>query len=186
MTLTLLAPAAQEPVQLGDLKDHLRLSGSADDVSVAALGVAARQALEARAGIAFLTQSWSLSTDLRRSLEIVIPVHPVISVETVRLFLEDDTQIDLPPDDYRVSTGAFGRVQLKTCPPVKVRPLNGIEIRFTAGYPSPGAIPAELRHAIRLLTAHFFENREAASEARVFSIPQAIDSLIAPYRRLSL
>ncbi len=186
MTLTLLAPAAHEPVQLADLKNHLRLSGSADDASVAALGVAARQSLEARAGIAFLTQSWSLSADLRRNPEILLPVHPVISVETVQLFLEDGTQVDLPPSDYRVSTGAFGRVQLKTCPPVRVRPLNGIEIRFTAGYPSPDAIPAELLHAIRLLTAHFFENREAASETRVFSIPQAIDSLIAPYRRLSL
>ena len=189
MSLILVSPPAAEPLSLDDMKAHLRLSTHDEDGTVSQLLVAARHALEARAGIAFLQQAWTYSLDRSRVAElpdVLIPISPVKSIGAVTIITRNGDRRVLEPDRYEAQTGTLGRVKFLTPLPTDVRALGGIEIDFVAGHDTISLIPAELRHAIRLLTAHFFENRESASEARVFSIPRTIDTLIAPYRRVSL
>ncbi len=190
MSLSLLSPPMNEPIALDDIKSHLRISNSDDDTAIAGLQVAARHALEARSGVAFLPQQWRFRTKKPASRDIILPVTPVLSIDEVRLIHADGTQTELDEDAYSIELGSIGRIHL-TNAPTSLLTLNGrshtrLEIVFTAGYNSNEAIPEELRHAIRLLTAHFFETRESASENRVFSIPRSIDALLAPYRRIAL
>ena len=64
--------------------------------------------------------------------------------------------------------------------------IDGIQIDFTAGWNNAVLVPDDLKQAIKLLAAGFYENRESAGEARVYTIPGAIDALIAPYRQVRL
>jgi uncharacterized phiE125 gp8 family phage protein len=48
-------------------------------------------------------------------------------------------------------------------------------------------VPDALRHSIRMLVAHWYDNRGlAAIGADVAMLPAGVDALIAPYRVLSL
>lgn len=47
-------------------------------------------------------------------------------------------------------------------------------------------LPPALHHATLMLVAHFYENREAASEADVRTIPIGVSRLTAPYRSVCL
>ncbi|MEL6111216.1 MAG: head-tail connector protein [Pseudomonadota bacterium] len=189
MSLTLIAAPISEPITLDDMKRHLRLLTPDHDDSLSQLLVAARHALEARAGLAFATQRWTLALDAERVArcpDVLLPLSPVKSVDSVTLIDHDGNRMSMADSEFSISAGTIGRVRFRNIPTAEIRPLGGIEIDFTAGYDSISLIPAELRHAVRLLTAHFFENRESASETRVFSIPRTIDTLVAPYRRVSI
>ena len=61
---------------------------------------------------------------------------------------------------------------------------EGIAVRFTAGYGSLAAdVPHPIRHALLLLVAHWFENREPFIEgAMPKSFPDAVIGLLEPYR----
>lgn len=43
-------------------------------------------------------------------------------------------------------------------------------------------VPASLKEAVRMLVGHFYENREASSDARIYDVPFGVWALIAPYR----
>jgi uncharacterized phiE125 gp8 family phage protein len=47
-------------------------------------------------------------------------------------------------------------------------------------------VPEPLRQAVRLLTAHWYENRGLAAIGTVTVLPSTVAALIAPYRMLSL
>ena len=58
---------------------------------------------------------------------------------------------------------------------------------MTVGY-GDGAleVPEPLRQAIRLLVAHWYENRGLAAIGTVTVLPSTVGALLAPYRMLSL
>jgi uncharacterized phiE125 gp8 family phage protein len=68
------------------------------------------------------------------------------------------------------------------------RPFAGIEIDVECGYGDTASdVPEPLRQAIRLLVAHWYENRSIVSGAQTAAVlPVTVAALIAPYRMLSL
>lgn len=59
-------------------------------------------------------------------------------------------------------------------------------IRFIAGFgPDASDIPADLRHAVLMLAAHYFEHREAATHP-LTPLPLGVGSLLAPHRPIRL
>jgi uncharacterized phiE125 gp8 family phage protein len=64
----------------------------------------------------------------------------------------------------------------------------GIELDVELGYGATASdVPDALRHAIRMLVAHWYENRGlAAIGASTAMLPGGLGALIAPYRVLSL
>ena len=72
--------------------------------------------------------------------------------------------------------------------PAPGRAQAGIELDVTVGYGDAAAdMPEPLRQAIRLLVAHWYENRGLVTTGVDYStLPQSIAALIAPYRVLSL
>jgi hypothetical protein len=61
--------------------------------------------------------------------------------------------------------------------------ISGIEIDVVAGYGDAADVPEPLRQAIRLLVAHWFEDRMLVGAAEA-PLPKTVDALIAPYRVL--
>ena len=47
-----------------------------------------------------------------------------------------------------------------------------------------GEFPPTLKHAILLLGAHLYNQRESVSSVQLHAVPDALQSLIKPYRRL--
>lgn len=185
MSLTLLAPPASEPISLDDLKAHLRITHTDEDALIASLGMAARQSVEARAGLALMPQQWRLGLDAAPDA-VYFPLRPVLSVDAVTVSGPDDTVVHVPADAYETVTGLSGRLSRSGQWPRPHAKINGVKIDFTIGWSSIDLIPDPILQAVKLLAGHFYEHREAASRQRTFTIPDAADALLAPYKEVRL
>ena len=181
-------PAAAVPVRA--FAEHLALgSGFADDgAQDAVLELylrAAMAAIEARLGRALLARefAWSVAC-WRESASQAMPIGPVGAVASVTLIATDGSEEAADPDSWSVVrdsqrprlVGRFGR----SLPRI---PRSGrAEIRFTAGFGETwDEVPADLRQAVFLLAAHFYENRsETGSVAG--SMPFGVLMLLESYR----
>jgi uncharacterized phiE125 gp8 family phage protein len=104
---------------------------------------------------------------------------PVLSIDAVAIARGGSTEA-LGPDAYEAEAGLVGRVRLKS--PARAAGA-GLVVLFTAGFGDAAAVPEELKLAIRVLAAHFYEHREGDRGAPA---PSALSALIAPYRRVRL
>lgn len=124
------------------------------------------------------------------------PAHGRIAVRPAPLKAVDGARIyDVGGNAQAIDTQAFvtdiGASMLVFVPwavPVPTRIAAGIEIDITAGFGDTAAdVPEPLRQAIRLLIAHWYENRGlVAAGSQSTALPVTVAALIAPYRMLSL
>lgn len=191
MSALLLTPPALEPVSLADAKHFLRVEHDDDDDVIAALIAAARVHVEAQTRRALIDQTWRLVRDVwpASGRLPVLPV-PLQEVAAIRVFDADGM-----PHLLDVGTFAIDRVSApavlafaRGAPATPGKLAAGIEIDIVAGYgDEPDAVPAPLRQAIRVLVAHWYENRGViAASGEVAMMPHSVASLIAPFRVLSL
>lgn len=47
-----------------------------------------------------------------------------------------------------------------------------------------GEFPAPLKHAIMMLAAHWYNQRESVSSVQMHEVPDALQALVKPYRKL--
>jgi uncharacterized phiE125 gp8 family phage protein len=191
MSAILLTPPALEPVTLADARHFLRVGHDDDDDVIAALIAAARVHVETQTRRALIDQTWRLVRDVwPASGRLPILPAPLSEVTAVRVFDYDGVPQLLDVEDFaidRVSAPAilgFAR----GAPPAPGKLAAGIEIDIVAGYgEEPDAVPAPLRQAIRMLVAHWYENRGViAASGEVAAMPVSATALIAPFRVLSL
>lgn len=188
MTLVMTSGPLAEPVSVADAKAHMRIDTDAEDALIASLIVTSRLHIEAALGLALLTQAWSYFVDAwPRSREIVLPLKPVQTVTTVRVWAQDGTSQTLAAETYTLDgEGMPPRLVLSRSAalPAPGRSASGIEIAFSAGFGDAGIdVPAPIRQALLLLVAHWFENREPNRiGAADTEIPHMISTLLAPYR----
>lgn len=191
MALVLTSGPAIEPVTVTEAKAHLRVDGSAEDVLISSLILTSRLHLEASLDLALITQSWTLVLDRwARGSDIEIPMSPLLSINAVRVKKADGSFTVVPATSYVVDIASRPAriVWNATVKPDPGVPANGIEIDFTAGFgATANLVPAPLRHALLLLTAHWYEHRDpteiGSQSARV---PAAISDLIQPFRKIRL
>lgn len=186
MSLLLITPPAAEPVSLADLKTHLRIVGLQDDASLGHFGRAARRAVEARGGLSLIAQGWRLTLDAPPGGVLTLPRSPVFSVETIAVIDREGAAEAVDPSLYEIETGGAGRIRAVRPWPYQKKLIGGVRIDFTAGWADPSSVPEELKLAVRMIAAHFYENREGQAPERLFAVPQAVDALIAPYRQVRL
>lgn len=48
-----------------------------------------------------------------------------------------------------------------------------------------GGYPAPLRHAVMLLAAHWYNQRESVSTTQMYAVPDSLQSLVKPYCKLA-
>jgi uncharacterized phiE125 gp8 family phage protein len=192
MSLVMTSGPALEPVSLAEAKAHLRLDGTVEDSLVQSLVITSRLHIEAALGLALVTQSWSYFLDRwPRSGRISLPIRPVAAISHVRAWSADGGSVLLDTADFLLDgQGLPPRLVLRggVVPVEPLRALNGIEIGFTAGFgPSAEDVPATIRHALLLLVAHWYENREPVEiGAGANAVPAMVSELLAPYRRRRL
>ena len=191
MPSILLAGPAAEPVTLAEAKQFLRVEHDDDDDIIAALIAGSRIHVETQTRRALITQNWRLTRDVWPATGWValLPV-PVKTLDAVRVSRSDGTTLALDVAGFALDKSAApARLSfVHGVPPAPGRAAAGIEIDITCGYGDASTnVPEPLRHAIRLLVAHWYENRGiVAAGGEVAVLPQSVAALIAPYRVLAL
>lgn len=167
MALKLITPPAVEPVLLADLDEHMRVATAEESATISAYIATAREYCEGFQNRAYITQTFELWLDVwPRKNFITIPRPPLQTITSIKYYGTDNTEYTMPVTDYFVDAKSDpGRVVLaygKYWPTTTLRPANGVVVTFVAGYGDAGtAVPQKVKQSIRMLTGHYYENREA-------------------------
>lgn len=182
---------AVEPVTLDEAKLHLREDGSAQDAYINSLITASREYVENDILVALNTQQWQRKLDWfpRDFWEpILLPRPPLQSVESVTFIDDAGNEQTLDTGAYIVDTDSTaGRVWRHPdvqWPETDLGRPNAVTVSYTAGYGSAASdVPEPLRHAIKLLVAQLFENRQPeVTGTTVAALGKSYDWLVAPYK----
>jgi uncharacterized phiE125 gp8 family phage protein len=191
MSSILLTPPAVEPLSLADAKAHLRVEHNDDDATIAALIAGARSHVEAQTRRALITQTWRIVRDVwpADGRIAVLPV-PLQAVVAARVRDEDGAPQAIDVQAFHADTAAAPAIVVFApwSLPAPGRKVAGIELDVDVGYGDTAAdVPTPLVQAIRLLVAHWYENRGVvAVGVSAAPLPIGVTRLIAPYRVLSL
>jgi uncharacterized phiE125 gp8 family phage protein len=191
MSSILLSGPALEPVTLDEAKAYLRVEHDDDDDIIAALIAGARVHVQAQTRRALITQSWRLIRDAwpDSGRVAVVPV-PLRELLAARIYRLDGSTQAIDPAAFVADTAAAPAVLsfASGALPVPGRVIAGIELDVETGYgDAPADVPEDMRQAIRILVAHWYENRGLIAIGQTVAVlPQAAAALIAPYRVLSL
>ena len=177
-----LAPES-EPITTDQASEHVRLD-SADDVAyLGALIAVAREYADSITGKVSSESGWLVVAESWDSLGgDTFPLYrsPLVSIESISYYPPDSATLTVMDSAaYRaITTTEPGMVQIiGDLPPVDSRP-DAIQIAFTAGYPEPELAPPILRHAIKMLVAHYYENRLQVAFAGSSEIPFGVSNLL--------
>jgi uncharacterized phiE125 gp8 family phage protein len=183
MSLSLLTPPAEEPLALADAKTWLRLDQDDEDDLVRALIVAARLQVEATTGRLMVSQTWRLTLDAWPCGGIVpVPLVPLASVAAATVVGDDGATTSLDLAAVTVDTASRpARLLVASRPPA--RRFAGIRFDLVAGYGAGADVPAVFVQAMRLLVAHWYENRTlVAAPGADAEMPRAVTAMLAPHR----
>lgn len=148
--------------------------------------VAAVDGPQGRLGRCLLSQTWKLMADGFLS-DMVLPLPPVQNVTSLRYMDSDGAWQTLDPSTYRLTGVGSWAAELSpaagTTWPATSYQADCVEITFTTGYGDEMAdVPAPILHAIRLLTAHWYLERNPVSFSTPTEIPFGIKQLLQPFR----
>jgi uncharacterized phiE125 gp8 family phage protein len=191
MPAILLSGPLDEPVTVDEAKAYLRVETADDDDVIAALIAGARVHVEAQTRRALITQIWRLVRDAwPDDGRIAVLPTPFRALTAARVYRLDGTTQSIDPSGFVADMAQAPAVLsfVSGAPPSPGRAVAGIELDVEVGYGDTAAdVPANLRHAIRLLVAHWYENRGLiAAGGATAVLPETIQALLAPYRVLSL
>lgn len=180
----LVTAPAREPVTATELRLHLRTND--DDLPDAESYVRdARQEIENRTGLAFLTQTWRLALDRwptggeawwdgvrdgsiaelygNAQRSIALPKWPLQSITSVTVYDEASnasavTVANIFDVDLYSRPGRMSLRKGQTWP-VALRGSNAIEIVYVAGYTTAPNVPAPMARAVKQLASYLYSHR---------------------------
>lgn len=181
-----IAPAT-EPVSLVEAKAQCRIDGTDENDFLTALVAAARGHLEETTWRAFITQTWRLTLRGFPSCggPIYLPRPPALALSSFTYVDPDGATQTLTSDDYQLDVaadpGTLEPAYGESWPATRDQP-NAVSITYTAGFGDAAAVPADLKHALKLLIGHWSENREAVVTGTIATeLPLAVQALVAPW-----
>lgn len=189
MSLSELTAPASEPVSLSELKQQLRVTHGEEDDFITGIARAARIVTETVCRKAWVSRAFEWTFDQWPEELLAhgfgLPLGPVMAIDEVAIAGSDGSFAPLDSSSFALSV-TRPRLTFTVTPPAPGLAAGGIRLRFTAGYGTSADVPAPVRQAISLLTAHYFERREPYENSRVTPVPETVAALLAPYREMSL
>lgn len=171
------------PITVEDVVSHLKLPDTDEGQLIELYIQSMVDAFESMLNIALMTQTWQLTLDrfpmqnehwwdgvktahinyiqdTSRSAQIMLPVFPLLSVDTM---VVDDASV-VVADVFIVDTQQEkGRLILKrgeTLPTITDKNANAVVITYQAGFGSTAtSVPSDLRLALLMATAYLYEHR---------------------------
>lgn len=184
-----------EPISLEEAKLHLRVATDQtdEDELIASLVVAAREHIETYTNRALITQTWYWKADAFPywNAPIVLPRPPLSSITSV-------SYVDANGSTQTWAAGSSGYQLVKPTGPKaqyatiwpsyqQIYPVTryqpeAVTIEYVCGYGNETNVPESIKHAMKLLIGHLYENREAVTlDASPVELPLAIPALLGSY-----
>ncbi|MDO9414027.1 MAG: head-tail connector protein [Pseudolabrys sp.] len=188
MSSLLLTAPAVEPLSLAEAKAFLRVEHNDDDDVIGALIAASRIHVEAQTRRALITQTWRITLDAwPEDGRLKVAPAPLRELSATRVYDDGGVAHAVDAESFVVDSGGSALAFAPWALPAPGRIVAGIELDVICGYGDAATdVPEPLRHALRLLVAHWYENRGLAALGAVTILPSTVATLIAPYRMLSL
>jgi len=162
------------PITLAEAKSHLRIPTAItnDDTYIQTLIYIAIDYVEQFTARRLLTQTWKAYLNRWPDTEYIrLPFGKLASVTSVVYTDSDGDPTTMDSGDYIVDTNSEpGQVVLdygESWPSFTEYPVNPICITYVCGWTEASAVPPAIKHAIKILVADLYENRET----NIFSIP---------------
>lgn len=169
-------------ITVAQAKEHLRITHANDDTYIEAITLAASEYCEdyqnkvyvAREVVDYLD---SFPTEIR-------PVRsPLISVTTLKYYDTDNVLRTLVlGTDYEVDIYTEpGRITeyYNTSWPDTRSKVNAVVLTYQAGYVARAVIPEEIKHAVKLMIGHLYENRESVTPLNMMELPTGLKTLLS-------
>jgi hypothetical protein len=114
---------------------------------------------------------------------IDIPLPPLQSITSVKYYDFIGVLQTVDPTTYNVSLGTPGRIQPQYSKvwPISRPTIDCVQITFVCGQGAAEAnVSPNVQTAIKMLVAHWYENREAVAQGQFGSVPMCVDALLSP------
>lgn len=182
---------ATEPITLVEAKAHLRVDFADEDDYIDTIIATGRSACETYCNRVFITQTWRQNIDYFTN-PIKMQVNPIISLGSLKYYDADETQQTITDTsanmqkDFNSDVGLIYE-GLTTSFPSIGDTVNPIEIITVCGYGDASDVPVKIKHAIKLMVSHLYENRESVivpvgGFVNQIPMPKAVRDLLAPFR----
>ncbi|PHR57925.1 MAG: hypothetical protein COA43_11150 [Robiginitomaculum sp.] len=174
------------PVDIADVKQHLRVGHADDDTLINGYIAAATGYLDGYVGIlgrCLILQTWEQVFDAFSAC-MRLPLLPAYSIEEISYTNTAGDQETLAEASYEVLADALGAYVSILNTPSNVS--GRVTITYIAGYGDETKVPAPIKAAIMLHVGSLYEVRERELVGVSFVETGTYQALIAPYRRLSI
>lgn len=188
MALYCLRRESTPVLELGFIKNYLKVDHTDDDELLTTLLLTAQQTVESHADLALTEQHWKyvISTDVvcdyrisrkcaegRHWIQISTPLNPVRAVESVHKVVAG------VGEDITAFKWIQHQEQSQICIPVSaLGQAKSLEIVLAVGYSDPKTIPIFYLHAVLLTLSHFYQMRDAPSESRACDITPQVRQML--------
>lgn len=182
----LLEGPTEQVATAAELRKHLfAVYENTEDDFLNSLLLAATNHVESITWRKLVSQKWRLYLN-RWPDEILLPFGSVLSVDLFK-WLDSDGVDHTLVSGYDYLPAIVGSdpmvIPLGSWPSGQLFDAESIRIEFTAGYGVAADVPKSIKHAILMLAAHWYENRETVIVGTtVRNVPMAFDALIAPFK----
>jgi uncharacterized phiE125 gp8 family phage protein len=189
--MVLITPPTVEPVTLTQAKAHLRVDISDDDQKITDLIVSARAHIEALANLALLTQTWDQIMDdfPYPNYPIELNRWPVQSIGSIKYTSAANITSTWPSTNYIANLANIpprvAPVYAQFWPILALQTIGNCTIRTVNGWTDASIVPPDLKQAVLMLVADWYEDREdELVGVRIVSVKvqRGIDELLAPYK----
>ena len=177
--VTVTTPAS-DVVSLADMKSHLRVTHSLEDTLIEGYIAAAVASIgiDGELGIALGTQSIDEALKYP-SRDTYLSISPAQALVAVKYFDADNVEQTADLADFEFYNGDdWAFVRSDNWPTTYDRP-DAVTISYTAG---KADVPADIIHAVKMIVAHWYQNRADTSEDAVKEIPRAASHLLGLHR----
>lgn len=171
-------------ITVADLKSHLRVTHTQEDTLIGALRSAAISWVEEHCNIKL--GSYTARGYLTDWRPAYFPIGPVTAISEVKYQTTADK--DYTTDLTTLATTLWytdevtqpARIAFRDYPTTYDYALTPVVVTFTAGYTT---MPAPVVHAIRLLVAHMYENRQEEVIGTITTrLKFGLEALLNPFR----
>ena len=183
---TWVAPGTlEDAVSLTEVKNHAKISGTADDADLAIKIDAAIEWCENYTNRAFTSRGYKMTLEEFSRGPIYLERSPAQAVTALKYYATTGTLTTLSSSLYTVDSESeparIVPVYSGDWPSIQDR-IGAVQVFFTAGYGDTAAtVPQSLRQAVMVLAATWYAYREALIGQVVNEIKMTLDALLGPY-----
>jgi uncharacterized phiE125 gp8 family phage protein len=182
MPLKVVTQPTTEPLTTEEAKRYLRAEGE-DNLTISSLIKQAREYCEDYQGKKFITQTLEFVIDSFPAEFEFRDCSPVQSITSIKYMSSAGVETTISATDYILDAESFvNRVVLaygKSWPSVTLQPVNGVRVRFVAGYGSSAAVPESVKWAMVLHMRLLYDDYKPDERTK---IEKARDALLGMRR----